>query len=125
MGLVQGKVVIVGSSTRTRAEFGALLGNAGMSVVTQGYRGLENTMAVLEPDLAIAELRNGDPIETIELLRGRTKLPVLLLVPQETPSAVTIAAFHAGADDVMEHPVDCSRTARARRGDPESAQSGP
>jgi two-component system, OmpR family, response regulator len=30
-----------------------------------------------------------------------------LLVPQHTPSAVTIAAFHAGADDVMEHPVNC------------------
>jgi len=107
LGVVQGKVVIVGSSTRTRAEYGALLGKAGMSVVTQGYRGLEHTMAVLEPDLAIAELRNDDPAETIELLRGRTNVPVLLLVPQGTRSAVTIAAFHAGADDVMEHPVNC------------------
>ncbi len=33
-------------------------------------------------------------------------MPVLLLVPKDTASAVTIAAFHAGADDVMEHPVD-------------------
>lgn len=106
MGLVQGKVVVVGCSTRVGAEFGALLGNAGMSVVTQGYGGLETTMAVLEPDLAIAELRNGDPGETIRLLRVHSDVPVLLLVPPETPSAVTIAAFHAGADDVLEHPVN-------------------
>ena len=63
-------------------------------------------MAVLEPDLAIAELHNGDPARTIGLLRGSSHVPVLLLVPEQTPSAVTIAAFHAGADDVMEHPVD-------------------
>ena len=107
MGLVQGKVLVVGCSARTGAQCGALLGNAGMSVVTQGYRGLDTTMAVLEPDLAIAELQNGDPAETIGLLRARSDVPVLLLVPQETPSAVTIAAFHAGADDVMEHPVNC------------------
>ncbi len=107
LGLVHGKVLVVGCPTRTNAECGALLGSAGLSVVTQGFRGLDTTMAVLEPDLAIAELQNGDPATTIGLLRGRSRVPVLLLVPQRTPSAVTIAAFHAGADDVMEHPVDC------------------
>lgn len=77
-----------------------------MSVVTQGYGGLEGTMAALTPDLAIAELQNGDPAATIALLRRRSAVPVLLLIPAESPSAVAIAALHAGADDVMEHPVD-------------------
>jgi two-component system, OmpR family, response regulator len=104
---VHGKVVVVGCSTRTGAECGSLLASAGLSVVTQGYPGLETTMAVLEPDLAIAELQNGDPGETITLVRGRSDVPVLLLVPEGTSSTVTIAAFRAGADDVMEHPVNC------------------
>jgi two-component system OmpR family response regulator len=105
--LVHGKVLVVGCPTRVNAECGALLGSAGLSVVTQGFRGLDTTMAVLEPDLAIAELQNGDPATTIGLLRSHSDVPVLLLVPKQTPSAVTIAAFHAGADDVMEHPINC------------------
>lgn len=107
LGLVQGKVVVVGCPASTGAECGALLGSAGMSVVTQGYRGLETTMAVLEPDVAIAELQNGDPVGTIGQVRRGSDIPVVLLVPKQTPSAVTIAAFHAGAEDVMVHPVNC------------------
>ena len=81
-------------------------------------------MAALQPDLAIAELQNGDPVETIRLLRSVSGVPVLLLIPAESPSTVTIAAFHAGADDVMQHPVDCQELlvrvqAILRRRDPD------
>jgi len=124
LGQVQRRVVMVGCPTRTGADCGALLGNAGMSVVTQGYQGLEGTMAALQPDLAIAELQNGDPVETIRRLRSVAGMPVLLLIPAESSSMVTIAAFHAGADDVMEHPVDCQELlvrvqAILRRRDPD------
>ena len=81
-------------------------------------------MAALQPDLAVAELQDGDPAETIRRLRSGSGVPVLLLIPAESPSTVTIGAFHAGADDVMEHPVDCQELlvrvqAILRRRDPD------
>ena len=72
-------------------------------------------MAVLEPDLAIAELQNGDPGETIGLLRGRSDVPVLLLVPEETPVGGDDRRLPCGRRRCHGTPRRLSGTARACR----------
>ena len=112
MGAIRCKVLIVGCAVRASAEFCAHLGSHGMTVVAQNYGDeLRSTIEVFAPDLAVVELVDSNVATTIDWVRGASDLPVLLLVPHGSSSALRIAAFREGADDVLEHPVHADELA--------------
>ncbi len=104
MGFIPYKVLVVGCSTRLGAEVCAHLAGHGMTAVAQPYDELALTVAVFEPDIVVAQLVAGDPASTIGRIRQTSDIPILMLVPGGGGASLAVAAFRAGADDVLEQP---------------------
>src|SRR5690606_14053076 len=93
-------------SARVGVELCLQLGDRGFSVISQGFDELDPTLGAFRPNLVVASPLDDDPAGTLERLRGRTEVPVVLLLPVDHSPELRAAAFHADADDVFTESLD-------------------